>query len=164
MKKTLLSLAFIALVPFGAWADWTANGFTYHPVETPAVVPYGGTIVMTGVGGAYQTVTIDDDDDEHIASTAYVKGAYNDVIAAVNTNALYTWGGEPVNSGVLADPGDFIDIIDEGETSNYYETLASLHAVAGAIDYKLNHQPVKIYTSWDDDTAATSVTLSQINQ
>ena len=73
MKK-LLSIAIIAALPFAANAD---------PVG-PAAVPSNETPVVATASGPYQTAQIGNNDGEHIASTAYVKGAYNDAIAAVN--------------------------------------------------------------------------------
>ena len=42
--KKLLSLAIIAALPLGARADWTENGRTYHPVDTPAQVASNGQL------------------------------------------------------------------------------------------------------------------------
>ncbi len=81
-KKTILTIAIIAAMPFGAWAD-----YTYNIVNTPARVANNGTITRARLNGPYVTATIGDDDDEHIASTAYVKGAYNDAIAGMNAMA-----------------------------------------------------------------------------
>ena len=78
-KHTLLSIAIMAALPFGAMADRT-----YISTDTPARVAVDGTVTMALYSGPYVTATINDDDDEHIASTAYVKGAYNDAIAAIN--------------------------------------------------------------------------------
>ena len=70
-KQTLLSIAIIAALPFNA----NATGPAYYSGNSP---------VMASTTGPYQTATIGEHDDEHIATTAYVKGAYNDTIAAVN--------------------------------------------------------------------------------
>ena len=90
--KKLLSIAIIAALPFAANAT--------DPVG-PAAVPANGTPVVATASGPYQTAEIGNNDGEHIASTAYVKGAYNDTIAAVNK----------VNSTVK-DLGDLVDEID----------------------------------------------------
>ena len=77
--KTLLSIAIIAALPF------TANATqTIVETNTPAAVGANGTVKKAAATGPYQTATIGEHDDEHIATTAYVKGAYNDAIAAVN--------------------------------------------------------------------------------
>ena len=78
MKKQILSIAILAILPLTAMAD---------PVVSvgPAAVPSNGTAVIATANPPYQTSTVvDPDDKQHIASTAYVKGAYNDAIAAVN--------------------------------------------------------------------------------
>ena len=78
-KLTLLSIAIIAALPF------TANAAqTIVETNTPAAVGANGTVKKAAATGPYQTATIGEHDDEHIATTAYVKGAYNDAIAAVN--------------------------------------------------------------------------------
>ena len=77
MKKQILSIAIIAILPFGAYADPAVS-------VGPAAVPSNGTAVVATANPPYQTLTPTNDDKQHIASTAYVKGAYNDSIAAVN--------------------------------------------------------------------------------
>ena len=78
-KNTLLSIAIIAALPFMANAAQTTV-----TSQTPAAVGANGTVNMAAASGPYQTATIGEHDDEHIATTAYVKGAYNDSIRAVN--------------------------------------------------------------------------------
>ena len=78
-KQTLLSIAIIAALPFAAHATQTIV-----ETNTPAAVGANGTVKKAADSGPYQTATIGEHDDEHIATTAYVKGAYNDAIAAVN--------------------------------------------------------------------------------
>ena len=70
-KTAILSIAIIAALPFNA----NATGPAQYSGNSP---------VMASTTGPYQTATIGEHDDEHIATTAYVKGAYNDTIAAVN--------------------------------------------------------------------------------
>ena len=73
-KQTILSIAIMATLPLTAHAD---------PVG-PAAVPANGTAVVATANAPYVTQTPTAADATHIASTAYVKGAYNDAIAAVN--------------------------------------------------------------------------------
>ena len=73
--KQILSLAVIATLPLSVHAD---------PTVGPAAVPTNGTPVVATASAPYVTQTPTADDATHIASTAYVKGAYNDAIAAVN--------------------------------------------------------------------------------
>ena len=78
-KTTILSIAIIAILPFVANAEQTTV-----TSQTPAAVGANGTVNVAATGGPYQIATIGEHDDEHIATTAYVKGAYNDSIRAVN--------------------------------------------------------------------------------
>lgn len=50
----------------------------------PATATELSPAATTDTSPKYQAVTIGNDDQQHIASTAYVKGAYNSAIAAVN--------------------------------------------------------------------------------
>ena len=77
--KQIASIAIIAALPFAANAAQTIV-----TTNTPAAVGANGTVNRAATSGPYQTATIGEHDDEHIATTAYVKGAYNDAIAAVN--------------------------------------------------------------------------------
>ncbi len=79
-KKRIGLSAIIAVLPFVANAAQTIV-----TTNTPALVGSDGTINRAATGGPYQTAVIGEHDDEHIATTAYVKGAYNDTIAAMNT-------------------------------------------------------------------------------
>ena len=99
--KTIFSIALIAL-PLTALAD---------PVVSvgPAEVPSNGTAVVATANPPYQTLTPSNDDKSHIASTAYVKGAYNDAIAAVNkvnsTKQAKLYGettGDPISPEVVS--------------------------------------------------------------
>ena len=69
--KQIISLAIIATLPCAANATGPAHDSGNSPVVATASAPY-------------QTVTPEAHADEHIASTKYVIGAYNDAIAAVN--------------------------------------------------------------------------------
>ena len=110
-KNTLLSIAIIAALPF------TANATqTIVETNTPAAVGANGTVKKAADSGPYQTATIGEHDDEHIATTAYVKGAYNDAIAAVNKvdadkqNQLYN-GNMKITGIQNAD--EFAAIVDD---------------------------------------------------
>ena len=107
--KTVLSIAIMAALPFAAHAD---------PVG-PAAVPANGTAVVATASAPYVTQTPTAADAAHIASTAYVKGAYNDAIAAVNkvesdldsakqdrlevysSEGAIAWGGGPLDTTVM---------------------------------------------------------------
>ncbi len=154
--KTPLLIALIALAPITARADYT---YTY--TNTPARVTGNGPVTAAFDSAPYQIATIGDDDDEHIASTAYVKGAYNDTIAAVNSldvskqKILVLSASENPVSQIVIESEDFMDTFDPvGETQ-----LLTAAATANVIDYKLDNKRVEIYTTWDDDDEVAEVPL-----
>lgn len=122
--KTLIPLAIMLALPITAMADIT-------PVRDGDHVP------LSDYQAPYVITTIGNDDTEHIATTAYVKGAYNDAIIAVNTahQELYNY-----MSGVQD------------------ETMALFRV----FDDKMDEKRVTIYTTWDDDSAnaTTQIALS----
>ena len=79
--KTLLSLAIIAVLPLTTMAE-NISGAMY---VAPAAADNDHPAPTTQAGTLYGRIDIDTADQEHIATTAYVKGAYNSAIAAVNT-------------------------------------------------------------------------------
>ena len=109
--SVLLSLLLIAVLPFTAYAVGPASDESDNPV-------------IADDGAPYVTTTITDNDRGHIATTAYVKGAYNDTIAAVNAvndmverisdnlncvaerqvKIYTTWGGNGTTQVELVDP------------------------------------------------------------
>ena len=149
-KQTILSIAIMAALPFGAHAT--------DPVG-PAAVPANGTAVVATANAPYVTQTPTAADATHIASTAYVKGAYNDAIAAVNKVANTVDGkqaqlvtevnNDPVYNKVLGSGlwvnginlirvtgGDYRQMrrdtardLSDGEIDNPDETLISTGAV-----------------------------------
>ncbi len=168
MKITkILSIAIIAALPFGANAANIQGDMYVAPQPADA----NHTAPSTDNEPPYGRVNIDTDDQSHIATTAYVKGAYNSAIAGINalddlkqgrllSNAI----GGPMSSVVLdmIAIDDILHEIESGEFTNneweYIETvLPSMAAVVGGI----KSQRVKIYTTWDDDrdSATTEVEL-----
>ncbi len=151
--KQILPMAIIAMLPFNAIAH-----DTYKMVNTPVNVPANAAAVASNYPGPYVLASIGDSDDEHIASTAYVKGAYNDAIAAVNT---LVWRVDATQGELNAMDLDtvfdldslpaqlFVDELTETEpdVDNLGNKLLSAYAVAAGI----KSQRVKIYTTWDDD-------------
>ena len=163
--KRIISIAIMLALPFTARGD-----YTYNRVNTPAKVAVNGTVTEAKNSGPYQIATIENDDDEHIASTAYVKGAYNDTIAAVNRvfrilemkqyalNNVST-GSEMGNE--VDGAFDFMDAFvnyDDGVAEDLEAVLLSGNAVAAGI----KSQRVEIYTNWDDDDATTDVALKTV--
>lgn len=85
MKSTqILSIAIIAAaLPFGARAE-NISGAMY---TAPSAANTNHPAPTTQAGAPFGRIDIDTADQEHIATTAYVKGAYNSAIAAVNNVA-----------------------------------------------------------------------------
>ena len=80
MKATrILSIAIIAALPMMAHAT--------DPVVAVGPAHASSNAVVATANAPYVTVTPSQADESHIATTAYVKGAYNDTIAAVNNVA-----------------------------------------------------------------------------
>ena len=78
-KRIILS-AIIAALPFTANAENIQGDMYVAPVHSDNNHP----APTTNGSAPYGRVNIDTDDQEHIATTAYVKGAYNSAIAGVN--------------------------------------------------------------------------------
>ena len=156
--KTILTLTIIVSSTFVANAD---------PVTSvgPSAVPANGTPVVATASAPYVTVTPSAADESHIATTAYVKGAYNDAIAAVNKvnsekqTLLFNASADLQIRSEVVDCGEFVDFLASGDSLNrdYDEYLVSGSAVRDGI----KSQRVKIYTTWDDDrnSATTQVPL-----
>ena len=176
-KTAILSIAIIAALPFMANATQTIV-----QTQTPAPVGANGTVTKAASSGPYQTATIGEHDDEHIATTAYVKGAYNDAIAAVNKvdsekqvklasmsdgGAIdtYVWNKreftaaiiQAINYDAITDEGVGVEILTVmSEDQDLEHQLVSSAAVAGL----LSIQRVNVYTTWDDDNDVMLVPLS----
>ena len=100
MKK--IFILGLLLTPIMAHAAKTADD---HPVSVgPSAVPWGGTPVVATARAPYATATEETGDTTNVVSASYVKGAYNDTIAAVNrlsidmsgkrVSAVTTWGSD----------------------------------------------------------------------
>ena len=168
-QKTLLSIAIIASLPF------TANATqTIVETNTPAAVGANGTVNRAATSGPYQTATIGEHDDEHIATTAYVKGAYNDAIAAVNkvddnkqdklvvaatgdlivANVLDGLAGDDIIRQVIAS-----DVSDAAfQDVSLVNMLLSAEGVIAATKRLYQLERVEIYTTWNtNDTTGVSL-------
>ena len=132
---TILSLAILATLPFAANAT--------DPIG-PAAVPSNGTAVVATANPPYQTVTVGANDNSHIASTAYVKGAYNDAIAAVNKvdsekqdKLESPDSDEPVYVGdageTFARTEDYVRGAGDSALQGAYEQLATVAGVVQAV-------------------------------
>lgn len=171
MKLTqILSIAIIAAaLPFGARAD-----YTYNYVTSPATVSANGTVNVAAVdslgnyaGGPYATVVPTPADETHIATTAYVKGAYNDTIAAINSKQtmLVNANGDPINHA-LDGVGDMLGMLAERDMDYAAGDAENFLVSSGAVAMGILSQRVEIYTTWDDDTAngTTLVPLTTVTQ
>ena len=162
--KTILTIAIIAPFPFGG------------VYATGPAAYSGNSPTLASMSAPYQIVTPGEHDDEHIASTKYVIGAYNDAIAAVNKvddekqGKLYTAFGVEIDSEA-ADPGvltyEFDDLVTWG-TGLSEDTLDKLvtgegvaAAIQGYMGAYIRANPITIYTNWDDDTATGAATIFQ---
>ena len=160
MKKILILSILIA--PVAAYATGPAgveNGFD-------------GDWVGADDGAPYITATEQPGDSTTVVSASYVKGAYNDTIAAINTvaadvNGLYDslndLGNDKQDKLYSSTP----NLIGGGSTITYINTevkntietgtagsldkshLASVGAIRSAIDAKR----ISAVTTWGDDTA-----------
>ena len=101
MKKFLVVfIGLVLIAPVAVLADPTQyvdplTATEQNPATTSANSP------------KYQSVTVSSNDENHIASTAYIKGAYNSAIAAVNKvygvkqDTLYTDSNNPSSAGTV---------------------------------------------------------------
>ena len=124
MKKQILTIAILAALPFGAWAD---------------------------------TLTITNDDKQHIASTAYVKGAYNDAMNAVDgkqNKFMINLGtdpetGDPIGLDIAGAIGDLGNGAPGHFAGNVWVYPSDYLISAQAVNAAMRAQRVKIYTTWD---------------
>ncbi len=174
--KRIASIAIIAALPFAANATQTIV-----TTQTPAAVGANGTVKKAATTGPYVTNEPTVDDQTHIATTAYVKGAYNDAIAAVNKVndskqdiLINDRGDEVYGDGILgASTGESLaeeyvhylldlgvpasDIAedDASQIDNHLLTaggvLSAMVVSADATKNYTDSKRVKIYTTWDDD-------------
>ena len=113
--KTILSIAIIAVLPLTANAENISGNMYTAPAHETQQTP----APTTNAEAPFGRVNIDTNDQNHIATTAYVKGAYNSAIAAVNglqqevahdlgdkqdkmiISSFTLASGEPVDSSVI---------------------------------------------------------------
>ena len=141
--KTLLTMAVSAALPFGAMAE-NISGAMYN---APATADTNHPAPTTQADAPYGRANIDTADQEHIATTAYVKGAYNSAIAAVNSVIpINDVTREPMQTNVISSE-EMVDVLIYRDISGTDRNLISAGAVADGI----LRQRVEIYTTWDDD-------------
>ncbi len=169
--KTILTFAVISALPMVVYAD-----YVYNEINRPVPVSYnGGTVTIPEEAPPYETLEVTNDDASHIASTAYVKGAYNEAIAAVNMSDkliredvdLMFETLQPKLLHTVSGVGHPIEIEVQGWLwNNDYPTvdpdvtLVNMTAVRNAItdvNTTISNKRVEIYTTWDNDNAKTEV-------
>ena len=157
--KRILSIAIIAALPFGAMAE-NISGAMY---TAPSAANTNHPAPTTNAYAPYGRIDVDTADQDHIATTAYVKGAYNSAIAAVNKVAddrqpkLY---GD-MNSGTIYISDEVRtaeDIIDRlNLTGEDIAPEQDMLITSGAVLVGIKSQRAEVWTTWDDDTAKTEV-------
>ena len=151
-KSTLLSIAIIAVLPFTANAENISGNMYTAPATYDTNHPAPTTIEASPFG----RVNIDTNDQGHIATTAYVKGAYNSAIAAVNTkqdSLSNSWTGDFITGAVGGE--DFFYLLDNADDPSGDGAVVTAGAVAQAI----KSQRIEIYTDFNNDSAKTDVSL-----
>ena len=159
MKKFLILPILIA--PIMAMAD--------GPVGPAAA---SGTPVVATANAPYATASEQTGDSTTVVSASYVKGAYNDAIAAVNkvyvdkqTKLVNTEKNDEIVSEVLGEES-FVDVVDGAMyngnyTSSMDKRLLTANAAAAGIVYALDSKVVNAVTTWGNDTP-TKLQLSSV--
>ncbi len=164
--KRIASIAIIAALPFTATAENISGDMyvapEYYSNDRPAPT--------TNNAAPYGRINIDIDDQSHIATTAYVKGAYNSAIAGVNRiaedlrNRLINMDTrDSIDSDVyssrqfddmmqeIGDNGSStIDVFGDSDVE-----LVTAKGVAAGIQTYVSGRGVEIYTTWDDNDTTT---------
>ena len=158
--SVFLSLLIITVLPFTAYADDDPVG--------PAHANKGEEVVATN-NPYYATAEPTVADQGHIATTAYVKGAYNDAIAAINkVNALAQEYATTAASNkqdrlfITGENNSVTNIGSEVATHvNNTNRLVTANAVNDAlllvqqgIMENLANKRVEIYTTWGGNGTA----------
>ena len=108
-SKILLSLLLITILPFTAYAVGTNT-------PGPEEETNENNVEMAESVGPYKILTPTAADAGHIATTAYVKGAYNAAIKAINKEDLELMGQKEFDVVVQATNGGFL-------SRNIYNTI-----------------------------------------
>ena len=165
--KKLLSIAIIAALPMVAHAQ-NISGAMY---TAPSAANNDHPAPTTNANAPFGRIDIDTTDQDHIASTAYVKGAYNSAIAAVNkvktelTSSAqsrlhgYDDGDQIVDiDSELYSAEEFIESIIDDDIERLTGSLITAYGVAVG----LQSQRAEVYTNWDDDTEKIDVAFKTV--
>lgn len=152
MKTTTLILsAIIAILPFAANARYydEEQGFWLEDVSKPEHVREDGTAIRASIG-PYATAVLTGDDETHIATTAYVKGAYNDTIAGLNRTFQEIRNVRDDVALVYVDGEDSTDYMHNIVLQSIDDVRQPNRLVNGmAVKNAMNAQRIRIYTTWD---------------
>ncbi len=168
-KRIFLS-AIIAALPFGAMAATNIFDILYNINSVGVSGITDSTTVNMVQGGPglpiplYSTTSPSAGDESHIATTAYVKGAFNDTIAIINrltagvSHIYEEVRGKQSEMGLYdSEEEDVVEFIETGVRTSLDEVTTANQLVNGmAVKNALNAKRVRIYTTWDDDTAAAT--------
>ncbi len=130
---TLILSAIVAALPLAANATQTIV-----QTQTPAAVGSDGTVKKAATSGPYVTIEPSPADQTHIATTAYVKGAYNDAIAAVNKV-------DADKQVKLKNAANNNPVLPKVMSGNYYDAFADV--------VLLSNQDQNIYDTGTEDVA-----------
>ncbi len=159
-------------------------GLLISPIVARATDPVGpaaasGTAVVATASAPYATATVENGDPTQVVSASYVKGAYNDAIAAVNkVNAdkqgkLFAMNDKTgehdieISTAVVSEGEVMDDLNDHGGLSSFADDVlvTARGALAGAIFYSdqfVGRQRVRAVTTWGSNNT-TQLRLDRVN-
>ncbi len=133
----IISLAIFALLPIAANAE-NISGAMY---TAPTAADTNHPAPTTQADAPYGRANIDTTDQEHIATTAYVKGAYNSAIAAVNkvdsdkqTKLVNTGNNHDMDTRVTGADSELLQYIIQSENT----TSESMNGLMAGLSEELN--------------------------
>ena len=151
--KTILTMAIIAALPFAATAE-NISGAMY---TAPATADTNHPAPTTQANAPYGRANIDTADQEHIATTAYVKGAYNSAIAGINSKQDTIFYFEPDTGIQRPIPTHVALSLDDVNDIEELISWGTLDEAITDINTTISNKRVEIYTTWDNDNAKTQV-------
>ena len=148
--SVFLSLLIITVLPFTAYAELTSDE--------------SGSPAVSDNYPPYELATPTQADQGHIATTAYVKGAYNDAITAVNTVAdaleskqdsfllnsvdINDPDGNSVSSGVMTNLDDVNSTHQLVNGMAVKNAINNVNNTISGVQSALKNKRVQIYTTW----------------
>ena len=134
----------------------------------PSAVGKGETPVVATANAPYKTAGAETGDTTNVVSASYVKGAYNDAIAAINKlnvdkqdKLTIQESGYAISDDIIG-VGTFDDYMRQTcdnnncfHFGNFENNLITADAVAAGIGVAINRRGVSAVTSWEDDDNIT---------